>query len=163
MYQHPRFNFKCTDIGHVASSYRSVLSGLQKLNLEQVVYETAKGLVNSSLATGEEILGYAGTELDKALKTRDMLLYRNALDKAFLSMIIAVNSYINRKLGITPKSHDERRSMLRKIEREDIRAIYSDVMRTLHDEAFCEGVYNPEEAKYAIALVRRMLEEFRKS
>jgi hypothetical protein len=92
-----------------------------------------------------------------------MLLYRNALDKAFLSMIIAVNSYINRKLGITPKSHSERRSLLRKMDREDLRGLYSDVMRTLHEEAFYEGVYNPEEARYAITLVKRMLEEFKKS
>jgi len=122
-----------------------------------------EGVVDSSLVTAEEILNYAEEEFEKAMKTNDMLLYRNALDKAFLSMIIAVNSYINRKLGIIPKAHSERRSLLRKIDREDLRAIYSDVMRTLHDEAFYEGVYNPEEARYAVTLVKRMLEEFKKS
>lgn len=122
-----------------------------------------EGVVDSSLVTAEEILNYAEEEFEKALKSNDMLLYRNALDKAFLSMIVAVNSYINRKLGITPKAHGERRSLLRKIDREDLRAIYSDVMKTLHDEAFYEGVYNPEEAKYAITLVKKMLEEFKKS
>ncbi len=123
----------------------------------------AEGVVDSSLVTAEEILNYAEEEFEKAMKTKDMLLYRNALDKAFLSMIVSVNSFINRKLNITPKSHSERRSLLRKIDREDLRALYSDVMRTLHDEAFYEGVYNPEEAKYAITLVKRMLEEFKKS
>jgi len=122
-----------------------------------------EGVVDSSLATAEEILNYAEEELEKALKSNDMLLYRNALDKAFLSMLVAVNSYINRKLGITPKSHGERRSLLRKMDREDLRALYSDVMRTLHDEAFYEGVYNPEEAQYAITLVKRMLEDFKKN
>jgi len=34
-------------------------------------------------------------------------------------------------------------------------------MKTLHDEAFCEGVYNPEEAKYAINLIEEMLKEFK--
>jgi hypothetical protein len=92
-----------------------------------------------------------------------MLLYRNAVDKAFLSIIVVVNFYINRKLGITPKSHSERRSMLMKIGRDDLRALYSEAMRTLHDEAFYEGIYNLEEAKYAIALVKRMLEEIKKS
>ncbi len=122
-----------------------------------------EGVADSSLVTAEEILNYAEEEFEKALKTRDMLLYRNAVDKAFLSIIVAVNSYINRKLGITPKSHSERRSLLRKIDREDLRALYSDAMRTLHDEAFYEGIYNPEEAKYAITLVKRMLEELKKS
>ena len=120
-----------------------------------------EGVVDSSLVTAEEILNYAEEEFEKALKTKDRLLYRNALDKAFLSIIVAVNFYINRKLGITPKSHSERRSLLRKIDREDLRALYSDAMRTLHDEAFYEGIYNPEEAKYAITLVQRMLEELK--
>ena len=122
-----------------------------------------EGVVDSSLVTAEEILNYAEEEFEKALKPKDTLLYRNALDKAFLSMIVAVNSYINRKLDITPKSHGERRFLLRKMDREDLRALYSDVMRTLHDEAFHEGVYNLEEAKYAITLVKRMLEELKKS
>jgi len=122
----------------------------------------AGGVVDSALATAEEILGYAEEEFDKALKTKDMLLYRNAVDKAFLSIVVAVNSYIGRKLGIIPRSHSERRSLLRKVDREDLRALYSDVMRTLHDEAFYEGIYNPEEAEYAIAQVKRMLEELKK-
>lgn len=121
-----------------------------------------EGIVDSSLVTAEEILNYAEEEFEKALRSNDMLLYRNALDKAFLSMIVAVNSYINDKLGIIPKSHSERRSLLRKMDRDDLRALYSDVMRTLHDETFYEGVYNPEEAKYAIALVKRMLQDFKK-
>jgi secreted Zn-dependent insulinase-like peptidase len=121
-----------------------------------------EGVVDSSLVTAEEILNYAEEEFEKALRINDILLYRNALDKAFLSMIVAVNSYINRKLGVIPKSHSERRSFLRKVDREDLRALYTDVMKTLHDEAFYEGVYNPEEAKYAITLVKKMLEKFKK-
>jgi len=127
------------------------------------VRKLVEGVVDSSLVTAEEILGYAEEELEKALKTKDMLLYRNAVDKAFLSVVVAVNAYIDRKLGITPKSHSERRSLLRKIDREDLRALYSDAMRTLHDEAFYEGIYNPEEAKYAITQVKRMMEELKKS
>lgn len=121
-----------------------------------------EGVVDSSLVTAEEILNYAEEEFERALRSKDMLLYRNALDKAFLSMVVAVNSYVNRKLDITPRSHGERRSLLRKMDREDLRAFYSDVMRTLHDEAFYEGVYNPEEARYAITLVKKMLVEFKK-
>ena len=117
---------------------------------------------DSSLATAEEVLHYAEEEFDKAMKTKDMLLYRNALDKAFLSMIIAINSYINRRLGITPTAHNERRSLLRKVDREDLRATNSDVMRTLHDEGFYEWVYDPDEALYAITLVKKMLLEFKK-
>lgn len=116
-----------------------------------------------ALLTAEAILNYAERDFERNLKSKDMLLYRNASDKAFLSMIVAVNSYINRKLDVTPKSHSERRSLLRKMDREDLRALYSDVMRTLHDEAFYEGVYNPDEARYAIKLVKKMLEEFKKS
>jgi len=122
-----------------------------------------EGSVDVALATAEEILKYAEEELEKAIKTGDAMLYRNAADKAFLSMIVAVNSYINQKLNVTPKSHSERRSLLRRMNREDLRALYSDVMKTLHDEAFYEGVYNPEEAEYAIKQVKKMLEELKKS
>lgn len=38
---------------------------------------------DSYLATAEEVLGYAEEGLERALKTGDLLLYRNALDKAF--------------------------------------------------------------------------------
>ncbi len=122
-----------------------------------------EGNVDVALATAEEILKYAEEEFEKAIKTKDAMLYRNAVDKAFLSMIVAVNSYINHKLKVIPKSHSERRFLLRKIDREDLRALYSDVMKTLHDEAFYEGVYNPEEAEYAIKQVKKALEELKKS
>ena len=121
-----------------------------------------EGSVDAALATAEEILKYAEEEFEKAIKTRDMMLYRNAVDKAFVWMVVAANCYINRKLNVIPKSHSERRSLLRKMDREDLRALYSDVMKTLHDEAFYEGVYNPEEAEYAIKQVRKMLEELKK-
>ncbi|ABL79094.1 hypothetical protein Tpen_1699 [Thermofilum pendens Hrk 5] len=116
-----------------------------------------------TLVTAEEILKYAEEEFEKAIKTRDVMLYRNAADKAFFSMVLAVNSYIYRKMNVTPKSHSERRSLLRKMNREDLRALYSDIMKTLHDEAFYEGVYNPKEAEYAIKQVKKMLEEFKKA
>ncbi len=95
-----------------------------------------------ALVTAEEVLKYAEKEFEKAVKTRDAMLYRNAVDKAFLSMILAVNSYINRKLKIMPRSHSERRALPRRMGQEDLRALYSDVMKTLHDEVFYEGVYN---------------------
>ena len=115
-----------------------------------------------SLTTAEEILSYAKEEFERSLKTGDMLLYRNAVDKAFLAMVLAINSYINRRLGVVARSHSERRLLLRKMEREDLRARYSDVMRTLHDEAFYEGIYNPDEARYAIEVVERTLRELRR-
>lgn len=114
------------------------------------------------LVTAEEVLSYAEEEFERALKTKDVLLYRNAADKAFLSMIVAVNYHIIRKLDVIPRSHSERRSLLRKMDREDLRAIYSDVMKTLHDEAFYEGIYNPEEAEYAIKQVKKVIEELKK-
>ena len=40
---------------------------------------------------------------------------------------------------------------MRKVIGEDLRAMYSDVVRMLHEEAFYEGVYNPEEVGYAIS------------
>jgi len=114
------------------------------------------------LGAAEEILGYAEEEFRKALKLKDTLLYRNAADKAFLALVLAVNALIASKTGLTPKSHYERRRILREIGREDLRAIYSDLMRTLHEEAFYEGVFNPEEVEYAIRKVRGIIEEIKR-
>jgi len=54
--------------------------------------------------------------------------------------------------------------MLRKMGREDLRAAYSDLMKTLREEAYYEGVYQPEEVKYAVeeiidALEKELLEQ----
>lgn len=106
-----------------------------------------------------EVLNYAKEELDKALRLKDMLLYRNAADKAFLALIIAINAFIYGKTGVIPRNHGERRRILREIGREDLRALYSDLMRTLHDEAFYEGVYEPDEVSYAINKIENLIRE----
>ena len=90
-------------------------------------------------------------------------MYRNAADKAFLALVIAVNGFIVLGTSAIPRSHIDRRKFLRELGREDLRAIYSDLMRTLHDEAFYEGVYDPEEVKYAIKRVRDVIEEIKKA
>ena len=115
-----------------------------------------------SFELAKEILGYAKTELERALKTGDVLLYRNAADKAFSALVVAVNAYVKAIEGVEPTSHGERRRMLRKMGREGLRALYSDVMKTLHEEAFYEGVYQPDEVEYAIKKVEECVEEMKR-
>lgn len=115
-----------------------------------------------SFETAREILGYAKEEFEKAMKLNDVFLYRSAADKAFLALVVAVNTYIESREGVVPKSHGERRRILRKIGREDLRALYSDLMKTLHEEAFYEGVYRPDEVAYAIEKVGRVIDELEK-
>ncbi len=116
--------------------------------------------MNAMFMSALEVLNYAKEELNKALRLKDMLLYRNAADKAFLALIIAINAFIYGKTGvIPPRNHGERRRILREIGREDLRALYSDLMRTLHDEAFYEGVYEPDEVSYAINKIENLIRE----
>jgi len=61
-----------------------------------------------------------------------------------------VNTYIRTIGGIEPSAHSERKRILRRISREDLRALYSDLMKTLHEEAFYEDVFQPEEVGYAV-------------
>ncbi len=99
--------------------------------------------MNAMFMSALEVLNYAKEELNKALRLKDMLLYRNAADKAFFALIIAINAFIYGKTGgVIPRNHGERRRILREIGREDLRALYSDLMRTLHDEAFYEAFTN---------------------
>jgi HEPN domain-containing protein len=112
---------------------------------------------DAALETAKGVLRYAEEGLEKAVKTGDPLFYRNAADKAVLAAVLAVNAYVSRKLGVAPKSHSERRLLLRRMGREDLSALYSDVMKALRDEAFYGGVYNPEGVKYAIEKVKQLL------
>ncbi|MEM1637249.1 MAG: PaREP1 family protein [Pyrobaculum sp.] len=109
------------------------------------------------------VFEYAVEELERALATRDVFLYRNAADKAFLALVLLINAFIAAKTGVLPRSHAERRKMLREMGREDLRALYSDLMKTLHDEAYYEGVYQPEEVKYAFEKIKALFEEVAKS
>jgi HEPN domain-containing protein len=111
-----------------------------------------------SFELAREVLGYAKAELEKALRTGDTFLYRNAADKAFLALVVAVNACVRAIGGAEPASHSGRR-LLGKMGREDLRALYSDLMRTLHEEAFYEGVYQPEEAECAFEKVEGCVEE----
>ena len=104
-----------------------------------------------------EVLRYAVEELEKAVKLDYILLYRNAADKVFLALVIAVNAYIAAVEGVEPTSHAERRKILRKMGREDLRALYSDLMKTLHEEAFYQGIYQPDEVQYAVKKVEEVI------
>jgi acyl-CoA reductase-like NAD-dependent aldehyde dehydrogenase len=104
-----------------------------------------------------EVLRYAVEELEKAVKLGDNLLYRNAADKVFLAPVIAVNAYIAAVEDVEPTSHAERRKILRKMGREDLRALYSDLMKTLHEEAFHKGIYQPDEVQYAVKKVEEIM------
>ena len=61
--------------------------------------------------------------------------------------------------GVEPAGHSERRRALRRVGREDLRALYSDVMKALHEEAFYEGVYHPDEVEYAVKKVEECIKE----
>ncbi len=104
-----------------------------------------------------EVLRYAVEELEKAVKLGDIFLYRNAADKVFLALVIAVNAYIAAVEGVEPTSHAERRKILRKMGREDLRALYSDLMKTLHEEAYYQGIYQPDEVQYAVKKVEEVI------
>jgi secreted Zn-dependent insulinase-like peptidase len=104
-----------------------------------------------------EVLRYAVEELEKAVKLGDILLYRSAADKVFLALVIAVNAYIAAVEGVEPTSHAERRKILRKMGREDLRALYSDLMKTLHEETFYQGIYRPDEVQYAVKKVEEII------
>jgi HEPN domain-containing protein len=113
-------------------------------------------VISTSFGLAREVFNYAKEEFEKALKLNDVFLYRNAADRAFLALVIAINAYIKAIEGVEPTSHSERR-MLRKMGREDLRALYSDLMKTLHGEAFYEGVYQPEEVEYALKKVEEII------
>lgn len=83
----------------------------------------------------------------------DVFLYRYAADEAFLALI-AANAFM---AGVIPRDRAERGRTLRELG--DLRALYSDLMKRLHEEAFCEGVCQLDEVKYAVEKAKKLVEE----
>ncbi|MEM1507649.1 MAG: hypothetical protein QW294_03625 [Candidatus Bathyarchaeia archaeon] len=61
---------------------------------------------NAPSIIAKEILKRTREKFEKTVKVGDILLYRNAVDKAFLSMMLTVNPYYC-KLNVMPRSHNE--------------------------------------------------------
>jgi hypothetical protein len=114
------------------------LTALQGIQIEVSGNLLVRRWFPTSFELAREVLNYA-KELEIALRLSDIFLYRNA--KAFLALIIAINAYIKAIESVVPTSHNERRKILRKIGREDLKVLYSDLMKTLRDEVLYEGVY----------------------
>jgi hypothetical protein len=49
-----------------------------------------------------------------------------------------------------------KRRILKKISRENPRTLYSDMMKTLHEEVFYEVIYQLEEVKHAIKKIEEV-------
>ena len=64
----------------------------------------AGSAIEAMLVSALEILNYAREEFEKALKLRDMLSYRNVVDKAFLALVIAIDAFIYGKTGVIPRT-----------------------------------------------------------
>lgn len=92
--------------------------------------------VEALLQGAREVFRYAVEELERALAARDVFLYRNAADKAFLALVLLTNAFIAAKTGVVPRSHAERRKTRRRAGPK-----YSPrrLVRTLHEGALHGG------------------------
>jgi len=115
-----------------------------------------------SFELAKEILGYAKAELERAPQDGRRVPLQKRSRQGLLGPRSGRERVCEGDRGVEPTSHGERRRMLRKMGREGLRALYSDVMKTLHEEAFYEGVYQPDEVEYAIKKVEECVEEMKR-
>ncbi len=104
-------------------------------------------------------------ELEEGVKERSTIKLRDAAEKAWNAVVQAANALILRHAGFTPRSHHERRSALRDIERKipelaklAIYDRYAARSRLLHGEVFYEGVFDPDLLKMEIEKVLEFIE-----
>lgn len=106
-----------------------------------------------------EFLRKAKEEYRRGKALKENFIIRNSCDKAFLALVQAVNDLVKTKTGVVPLNHRERRKFLREVDREDLRAEYSDLMKDLHEECFYTGIINEPDIERAVEKVEKFLKE----
>jgi len=107
--------------------------------------------VEELIKSSDEFLRAAFEEFERGLKEGSTLRLRDAAEKAWNAVVQAVNALVLKHEGYVPRTHYERRSALKELERKNPRFRelgfydrYAARSRLLHGEVFYEGVLDPE-------------------
>jgi uncharacterized protein (UPF0332 family) len=125
--------------------------------------------VTDVVRDAEEFLKEAETELGKGKETNDKVLMRDAAEKAWNSIVQAVNALSAVLLGRIPKSHYDRRNALREIERKfpELEPLglydrYAARNKYMHGEVFYEGCVDLELLQVELEKTRKLLDDIKR-
>ena len=79
------------------------------------------GSIEEFLKSAEEFINLAFKEFEEASKEKNNYRLRDAAEKAWNAVIQATNALTVKRVGQLPKTHYERRIILKNLEREDLK------------------------------------------
>jgi HEPN domain-containing protein len=129
----------------------------------------SESIVKALLLSARDLYERALRDFEEALVKNDVIGIRDSAEKAWHAVVQAINALLVHYTGVTPRSHFERRKMLRELER-SVREVgelglsdrYMARFKVLHGETFYEGIIDAEQLKDEMVKVKKIIEDVEK-
>jgi HEPN domain-containing protein len=129
----------------------------------------SESTVKALLLSARELYEVALRDFEEAIVKNDVIGIRDSAEKAWNAVVQAINALLLRYTGVMPRSHFERRKMLRELER-SVREVrehgfsdrYLARFKILHGETFYEGVIDIEQLKDEMVKVKKIIGDVEK-
>lgn len=129
----------------------------------------SESTVKALLLSARDLYERALRDFEEAIVKNDVIGIRDSAEKAWNAVVQAINALLLHYTGVMPRSHFERRKMLRELER-SVREVgelglsdrYMARFKVLHGETFYEGVIDVEQLKDEMVKVKKIIEDVEK-
>ena len=129
----------------------------------------SESIVKALLLSARDLYERALRDFEEAIVKNDVIGVRDSAEKAWNAVVQAINALLLHYTGVTPRSHFERRKMLRELER-SVREVgelglsdrYMARFKVLHGETFYEGIIDAEQLKDEMVKVKKIIEDVEK-
>ena len=125
--------------------------------------------VKALLLSARDLYERALRDFEEAIVKNDVIGVRDSAEKAWNAVVQAINALLLHYMSVMPRSHFERRKMLRELER-SVREVgelglsdrYMARFKVLHGETFYEGIIDAEQLKDEMVKVKKIIEDVEK-
>jgi HEPN domain-containing protein len=129
----------------------------------------SESTVKALLLSARDLYERALRGFEEAIVKNDVIGIRDSAEKAWNAVVQAINALLLHYTGVMPRSHFERRKMLRELER-SVREVgelglsdrYMARFKVLHGETFYEGVIDAEQLRDEMVKVKKIIEDVEK-
>jgi HEPN domain-containing protein len=129
----------------------------------------SESIVKALLLSARDLYESALRDFEEAIVKNDVIGIRDSAEKAWNAVVQAINALLLHYTGVMPRSHFERRKMLRELER-SVREVgelglsdrYMARFKILHGETFYEGIIDAEQLKDEMVKVKKIIEDVEK-
>jgi HEPN domain-containing protein len=126
----------------------------------------SESTVKALLLSARDLYERALRDFEEAIVKNYVIGIRDSAEKAWNAVVQAINALLIHYTGVMPRSHFERRKMLRELER-SVREVgelefsdrYMARFKILHGETFYEGVIDIEQLKDEMVKVKKIIED----